>query len=358
MTSINDYKGHTIENLYRSNASVESVLNQINKAVESQAISFDDGVKAVNYLFDISKSWSKQLESKFPNGGWKSINGASVFIDGGGKVVAGLDGFNKHIDKLHSKGDSGKKDGGSPKPKKEPKSTTPTLDTFRDLASGSKDAKDFVKQIREIKNVPSEVSQEFFDKYGGKSSSPEKAAEQMFNEVKGGKSDKEGKPNSSNSKQDSKPIKDSDVKTSIPDIDFSKVPKSIKEKIDENGASVADAVESALKELSEIREKVKEKPTGLHYIEKDVLEYYKENPKEEKALKEAIKELSKDPSEADADSIKRLVEKVSKIESFVENAYGVKEDLTQYNDAMKTIKEKYPNAIATKNPNQLRLFKD
>ena len=39
------------------------------------------------------KSWSSDLQSKFPNGSWKTVNGASVFINNG-KVIAGLDGFN------------------------------------------------------------------------------------------------------------------------------------------------------------------------------------------------------------------------------------------------------------------------
>lgn len=45
------------------------------------------------------KSWSGDLQKKFPSGGWRTINGASVFINNG-KVVAGLGGFNKEIDKF------------------------------------------------------------------------------------------------------------------------------------------------------------------------------------------------------------------------------------------------------------------
>ena len=45
----------------------------------------------------IEKSWSTDLNKKFPKGEWRTINGARVFINGS-KVVAGLDGFNKMID--------------------------------------------------------------------------------------------------------------------------------------------------------------------------------------------------------------------------------------------------------------------
>jgi hypothetical protein len=45
------------------------------------------------------KAWSKDLQSKFPSGGWRTINGAKVFINNG-KVIAGLDGFNGAIDKF------------------------------------------------------------------------------------------------------------------------------------------------------------------------------------------------------------------------------------------------------------------
>lgn len=45
------------------------------------------------------KSWSSDLQSKFPSGSWKTLNGARVFVNNG-KVVAGLDGFNGEIDKF------------------------------------------------------------------------------------------------------------------------------------------------------------------------------------------------------------------------------------------------------------------
>lgn len=51
------------------------------------------------YDDDIFKSWSGDLQKRFPNGNWKTVNGAKVFVNGG-KVVAGLAGFNGEIDKF------------------------------------------------------------------------------------------------------------------------------------------------------------------------------------------------------------------------------------------------------------------
>ena len=48
---------------------------------------------------EIEKSWSGDLQKRFPKGDWRTINGAKVFINDG-KVIAGLDGFNKEIDKF------------------------------------------------------------------------------------------------------------------------------------------------------------------------------------------------------------------------------------------------------------------
>lgn len=48
---------------------------------------------------EFKKSWSGDLQKRFPNGGWRTVNGAKIFINNG-KVVAGLDGFNGEIDKF------------------------------------------------------------------------------------------------------------------------------------------------------------------------------------------------------------------------------------------------------------------
>lgn len=49
---------------------------------------------------DFYKGFGKDLQDRFPNGAWRTINGAKVFIEGDGKVVAGLKNFNDHIDKF------------------------------------------------------------------------------------------------------------------------------------------------------------------------------------------------------------------------------------------------------------------
>lgn len=54
---------------------------------------------------EFEKAFSTDLQKRFPNGKWVTINGSHVFINGG-KVIAGLGGFNKEIDKFFD----GKKD--------------------------------------------------------------------------------------------------------------------------------------------------------------------------------------------------------------------------------------------------------
>jgi hypothetical protein len=56
---------------------------------------------------ELFKSWSGDLQKRFPNAQWKTINGARVLVNGG-KVVAGLDGFNGEIDKFFE--EKGKKE--------------------------------------------------------------------------------------------------------------------------------------------------------------------------------------------------------------------------------------------------------
>lgn len=57
----------------------------------------------------ICKGFGSDLMKQFPNGSWKTINGARVFIDGG-KVVAGLDGFNGKIEDAFKKKEEPKED--------------------------------------------------------------------------------------------------------------------------------------------------------------------------------------------------------------------------------------------------------
>ena len=67
---------------------------------------------------DFLKSFSKDLQSKFPNATWRTINGAKVLINGK-NVVAGLDGFNGMIDKFFDEKKS--KEGGGIKTINHPK---------------------------------------------------------------------------------------------------------------------------------------------------------------------------------------------------------------------------------------------
>jgi hypothetical protein len=71
---------------------------------------------------ELFKSWSGDLQKRFPNAQWKTINGARVLVNGG-KVVAGLDGFNGEIDKFFE--GKGKKESGKSGDKKEVKSNIP-----------------------------------------------------------------------------------------------------------------------------------------------------------------------------------------------------------------------------------------
>jgi hypothetical protein len=48
---------------------------------------------------DLIKAFGKDLQKRFPNGKWVTMSGSHVFINNG-KVVAGLEGFNKEVDKF------------------------------------------------------------------------------------------------------------------------------------------------------------------------------------------------------------------------------------------------------------------
>lgn len=81
---------------------------ELEKAVFGDNLRPDKEIVGESFLkcLDISedkdsflKSWSSDLQNRFPDGGWRTINGAKVFINNG-KVIAGLDGFNDQIDKF------------------------------------------------------------------------------------------------------------------------------------------------------------------------------------------------------------------------------------------------------------------
>ena len=73
--------------------------------------------------------------------------------------------------------------GSDPKSKGNKEENTPTLETFKELAKKSQDVKGFVEEAQKIKNVPPEVANEFFEKYGDEGSlSLEGAAKKFFEE--------------------------------------------------------------------------------------------------------------------------------------------------------------------------------
>ncbi len=60
---------------------------------------FKNCILKSNSSEDFYKSWSIDLQKQFPNGVWRTVSGAKVFINNG-RVVAGLEGFNGEIDKF------------------------------------------------------------------------------------------------------------------------------------------------------------------------------------------------------------------------------------------------------------------
>jgi hypothetical protein len=74
---------------------------------------------------DFEKSFSSELADKFPEGGWRTVNGARVFINNG-KVIAGLGGFNGAIDSFFS--EKGKDGGGKVESRENPKGIEKEID--------------------------------------------------------------------------------------------------------------------------------------------------------------------------------------------------------------------------------------
>ena len=103
---MNNILNKSIQNDFQNRFNIEKsqigspaffMQEDIEKGLES-----DDLVSRKSFYLeksDLFKSFSKDLQDKFPNGSWRTINGSHVFINNG-KVIAGLDGFNEHIDKF------------------------------------------------------------------------------------------------------------------------------------------------------------------------------------------------------------------------------------------------------------------
>lgn len=100
--------------------------NKIEKSFETTEDIVKSTIEDNLYVSDTKeeflKSWSSDLQKRFPQGSWRTINGASVFINGG-KVVAGLDGFNKELDKFFDGKNGGKNSSKEGKSKQSPTKT-------------------------------------------------------------------------------------------------------------------------------------------------------------------------------------------------------------------------------------------
>ena len=127
---------------------------------------------------ELQKAFDTTLEKAIdPNGRWVTIDGRHVHLNSGGKVDAGKIYGKDNKDSKDNTTNAGGKDQG--KGSKETHShgkkvtvsgpdgtSVPSMDTFKKLASESKDVNDFMAKVREIKDVPASVSKEFSDKYG------------------------------------------------------------------------------------------------------------------------------------------------------------------------------------------------
>lgn len=128
------------------------------------------------------KSWSSDLQSKFPNGVWRTVNGAKVFINNG-KVIAGLDGFNGEIDKFFE--GRGKKESGKSHKAPQGKSESEGKLSKREqglLDAYNKDKKAFLKQNTESAMLNPKAALENIDNW--LSGSTTKEYKDMLTEVK------------------------------------------------------------------------------------------------------------------------------------------------------------------------------
>lgn len=92
-----------IDKLYRNNNAEQTIVSHFNRPVvnteELLKASIQESLEKSETKEEFEKAFSGDLQKRFPNGKWVTINGSHVFINGG-KVIAGLGGFNKEIDKF------------------------------------------------------------------------------------------------------------------------------------------------------------------------------------------------------------------------------------------------------------------
>jgi hypothetical protein len=113
---------------------------------------------------DFLKGFGADLEKKFPNGSWKTVGGSKVFVNNG-KVIAGLDGFNKEIDSFFDK-------------KKEP-------------SSDAKPSEITKKVLNSIKKESPERQKEKVSKFEKDIATSKKTLETLKNQLKNNPGDKD-----------------------------------------------------------------------------------------------------------------------------------------------------------------------
>lgn len=102
----------------------------------------------------LEKGFGSDLQKRFPNGSWKTINGARVFVDGG-KVVAGLEGFNGKIDSFFKE----KKESKQEKLKNDIQNLEERISKIKDGKTLAQLKKDDIKSFYTVKGLSSKLSE-------------------------------------------------------------------------------------------------------------------------------------------------------------------------------------------------------
>lgn len=126
------------------------------------------GFNEINEALEIEKAKNRPVGEIHPNGKWvwKEIKPG------------------KFDWRTIPKGEQKTESSDSKSEKRESKEV-PTMKTFSDLAKNSKDVDSFISEVKKIKNVPKDVADEFFKKYGNDGDDDIKeAATKFFNEHK------------------------------------------------------------------------------------------------------------------------------------------------------------------------------
>ena len=144
----------------------------------------------------------------------------------------------------------------------------PTMDTFKEIARNAKDVDDFVDKVRQIKNVPAELSQKFFNEYNPKGDLDIKQTSKKFLEaMKKSEELEKGGPGSGRKKGSGKKLfdqipkgyknwSDDDIKqyNRITDKmnEFNDAEKPVPQKLIDAGSEIARKYGEALKKSEEL----------------------------------------------------------------------------------------------------------